>query len=192
MLGFKRQLVFATHSVAVPFSPSSKMSLGSALRLGARTQPRDGRRSAATTRGCSASASCRSTIRPLAIAELDHVIKQESEGGLGAAPAVRRQGARPRRVRSVLGAPREARRAVRAARRRRAAAAQQGVVEQRPPADEGLARRRRERAQQGHRDPARRSGNVPQHDADRRRVRTLSRDCAAPASNSAPAGCRRC
>ena len=26
MLGFKRQLVFATHSVAVPFSPSSKMS----------------------------------------------------------------------------------------------------------------------------------------------------------------------
>lgn len=26
MLGFKRQLVFATHSVAVPFSPSSKMT----------------------------------------------------------------------------------------------------------------------------------------------------------------------
>ena len=33
MLGFKKQLVFATHSVAMPFSPSSKLE--PALRYGA-------------------------------------------------------------------------------------------------------------------------------------------------------------
>ena len=75
MLGFKRQLVFATHSVAVPFSPSSKMSLE--VRYGS-----------ARAHNRAMGAFCRNDARLLgvgvvplddptaAIAELDHLIKQ--------------------------------------------------------------------------------------------------------------------
>ena len=75
MLGFKRQLVFATHSVAVPFSPSSKMS--PEVRYGS-----------ARAHNRAMGAFCRDDDRllgvgvvplddaALAIAELDHAIKQ--------------------------------------------------------------------------------------------------------------------
>jgi predicted TIM-barrel fold metal-dependent hydrolase len=75
MLGFKRQLVFATHSVAVPFSPSSKMS--PEVRYGS-----------ARAHNRAMGAFCRHDERllgvgvvplddaALAIAELDHAIEQ--------------------------------------------------------------------------------------------------------------------
>lgn len=75
MLGFKRQLVFATHSVAVPFSPSSKMS--PEVRYGS-----------ARAHNRAMGAFCRNDDRllgvgvvplddaALAIAELDHAIEQ--------------------------------------------------------------------------------------------------------------------
>jgi predicted TIM-barrel fold metal-dependent hydrolase len=75
MLGFKRQLVFATHSVAVPFSPSSKMS--PEVRYGS-----------ARAHNRAMGAFCRNDDRllgvgvvplddcALAIAELDHAIQQ--------------------------------------------------------------------------------------------------------------------
>ena len=191
MLGFKRQLVFATHSVALPFSPSSKMRSKCATARRARTTARW-------------AAFCRNDARlmgvgvvPLddphaAIAELEHAIKQglkavwvphrpcgdRSPGHDELDPFwARLAEAGVPFVLHVGGAPLQLNKA---------------WIEQRPPADEGLARRRRERAQQGHRDPARRPRNVPEHDADRRRVRALPGTARRAASSSAPAGCRRC
>ncbi len=75
MLGFKRQLVFATHSVAVPFSPSSKMT--PEVRYGS-----------ARAHNRAMGDFCRNDARllgvgvvplddpALAVAELDHAIKQ--------------------------------------------------------------------------------------------------------------------
>ena len=75
MLGFKRQLVFATHSVAVPFSPSSKMT--PEVRYGS-----------ARAHNRAMGDFCRNDARllgvgvvplddpALAIAELEHAIKQ--------------------------------------------------------------------------------------------------------------------
>ncbi len=147
---------------------------GGALRIGACTQPCHGRllpqRRAPARRRCSAARrACARNRRTRARNQT------RTQSCLGAAPPLRRQGARARGVRSVLGTARRSARAVSAACRWRPASVEQSVVEQRPSTDERLARRRRKRAQQRHRDPARRSRDVLEHDADRRRVRTLSR-----------------
>src|SRR5262249_21829525 len=76
LLGFKKQLVFATHSVAVPFSPSSKM--GNDVRYGS-----------ARAHNRAMGDFCRNDARllgvgvvplddpELAIAELEHAIRQD-------------------------------------------------------------------------------------------------------------------
>ena len=117
LLGFARQLVFATFSESLAFSLERPIEEryaaarahnrgdGGVLRQGSAADGRGvaaARRSADLARGAGA--------RPAA----------RSQGGVGTASSVRRPLAGPRRSRSDLGAARRSRDAVRAARRRRA------------------------------------------------------------------------
>ena len=191
MLGFKKQLVFATHSVAMPFSPSSKIT-PQRRYAGARAHNRhmidfcshDDRLMGVAIVPLDDPRLCpgRARLRP----------EVEPEGRMGAASSLRRQIAGSCRVRAVLGQTGRSGRAVPSACRWLAAAAGQGMGQQRPRRDQGLAGRRREPAHQGCGCPAPGPGDVYIHDGDRGRLRALPEACAAQASSSARAGCRRC
>ena len=149
-----KQLVFATHSVAMPFSASSKLE--PALRYGAaRAHNRHMADFCAGDERLIGVAVVPLDDPTLAMAELEFAL----ERGLAAVWVPHR----PCGDRSpghvdfdpFWARPGRERHAVRAARRRRAAAARQGLDEQRPRADQGLAGRRREPAHQGHRAAAR-------------------------------------
>ena len=104
MLGFKKQLVFATHSVAMPFSASSKLEPG--LRYGA---------ARAHNRHMADFCADDGRLIGVAVVPLDDPIsghgrarlraRARARRGLDPAPALRRPLARPRRPRPVLGAP---------------------------------------------------------------------------------------
>ena len=121
ILGFKKQLVFATHSVTMPFSPSSKIP--PKLRYGA---------ARAHNRHMADFCAHDSRLMGVAVVPLDEPAfaldgtrvraQERCESHLGCASSGRRQIARPRRARSVLGAVAGVGHSVRHARRRLSAA----------------------------------------------------------------------
>ena len=74
LLGFKKQLVFATHSVVTPFHPSSSYAAPSSSTAGPEPTTATWPNSAPTTTGSWVSASWPSTIPASAIAELEWAI----------------------------------------------------------------------------------------------------------------------
>ena len=159
MLGFKKQLVFPTHSVLQPFHPSSKTRLD--LRYGA---------ARAVNRHMAEICSHDARLMPVcvvalddpdwALKELDHALELGAEAiwvphraPIGRAPG------------HVELEPFWARSAVRAARRRRATAGHQGVEQQRAGAHPRLDGWRRERADQGRGHHAPGTGDLHQHAA---------------------------
>ena len=103
MLGFKKQLVFATHSVTMPFSPSSKIS--PKLRYGAaRAHNRHMADFCAHDSRLMGVAVVPLDEPALALEELEFALKSGAKAIWVPHRAVRRPLARPRRARSVLGA----------------------------------------------------------------------------------------
>ena len=172
LLGFARQLVFATFSEGLAFSLE---------------RPIEERYAAARAHNRAMAEFCGKDPRlmgvallPLddpqtSLAELEHILRLGSQGSVGAASSVRRPLAGPQRSRSDLGATRRSRRAVRPARRRRAAADRCSVDEHRSGGADRLARHGRERARQGHDFAASARRDVRRRDGARRRVRASSR-----------------
>ena len=172
LLGFERQFVFATFSPGVVFDVrlAPDVAAGAARahnramaefcaddpRLRRRRRHRHRRHRRGDGRG-------RPHRRARARRDLDP------------APRPGRPLARPRRPRPLLGQGRRGRAAGRAARRRAPAAARQGVHEHRPAGARRLARRRRERARQGHDRAAPRRRAVRRHAGARRRARAPPR-----------------
>ena len=188
-----KQLVFSTFASGTRSFYVGGRSRQLPLRRRARTQPRDG---PLLRGGCAADGRRRAPARrPGAgrIAELDHAARARPRGGVGAAsrraadarrgtmPWTRSGRASPRRrmpfVLHVGGHP---------------VPAPSGLDEHGPPGPDRLARRRRERAQQGHDLAPPHGRDLPRRPGARRRARALPEACAAARSSWAPAGCRPC
>ena len=173
MLGFRKQLVFATHSVATPFSPSRKLS--NEVRYGAtRAHNR------AMSEFCAADDRLMGVgIVPLedpelALAELDFALDAGLEAIWVPHHPAGRAVAWPRRPRPVLGEAGGVDHSVSPPRRWLAAAARPTLGQHRSARRTRLDGRWRERPQQGHGRPASRAGDVHLGDGHGRRVRTTS------------------
>ena len=144
MLGSKRQLVFATHSVASAILAQFQDRTEAQVRRRAGAQSPHGRAFCAGDARLSGWPSFRLDEPDLALAELDFAF----EAGLKAIWVPHwpcgEQVTRPRRLRSLLAASGGERHPLRPPRRRLAASARQGMDQQRPRAHTRLDGRRRE------------------------------------------------